>query len=53
MVGQSHDSFTLMMVKDVISAFSAGYSSAVRGVQTGGTLKQTWVLRNFFFGVHE
>jgi hypothetical protein len=26
---------------DVISALSAGHSTAVRGVQTGGTLKQT------------
>jgi hypothetical protein len=42
MVGQIHDSFTLL-VKDVTSfQTSAGHSSAVQGPQRGGTLKQTW-----------
>jgi hypothetical protein len=44
MVGQSHDSFKLLSVKDAmlfISALSAGNSIAVQGVQTRGTLKQT------------
>jgi hypothetical protein len=33
---------------DVISALSAGHSSAVHRVQTGGTLKQTCWSRNMF-----
>jgi hypothetical protein len=44
MVGQSHDSFTLLndgQGSDGISALSAGCSSAVNEVQTWDTLKQT------------
>jgi hypothetical protein len=52
MVGQSHGSFTLLSVKDVLlfqHALSAGHSSAVHGVQTRCTLKQTLVSSNMSF----
>jgi hypothetical protein len=52
MVGQSHDSFTLLSVNcegsDVISALSAGHSRVVHGVQTGDTLKQYCVSSYMF-----
>jgi hypothetical protein len=53
MVGQSHDSFTLLSAKNVMffSALSAGHSSVVHRVQTGGFLKQTCGVT--CFSVHE
>jgi hypothetical protein len=52
MVGQSHDSFTLLCVEKVMLFQHFSYPSFVHKVRTGGTLKQTWVPNNMF-GVHE
>jgi hypothetical protein len=51
MVGQNHNSFTLLSYQGcaVISALSIGNARVVHGVQTGGTLKQSWVSSSMFF----
>jgi hypothetical protein len=54
MVGQSHDSFTLLSVKDVMLFQHCQQAIDVlgmHGVQTGGTLKPTWVSSNIFLCV--
>jgi hypothetical protein len=50
MVGQNHENFYIECQGcDVITALAAGHSSAVHGLQTGGTLKRTWVPSNMVF----
>jgi hypothetical protein len=54
-VGQSHDSFTLLSIKNVILFQHCQQVIQVLciGIQTGSTLKQTWVSSNILLCVHE